>query len=407
MKRILFPLLAFSVLLLTAGCKKDLKSSVDLSKGAKAYSSSWHATTPTSQIIRFDLDDGHGSSCLLYYDLSEDVVKLTQFVGANITDLWLTEGFQLDDGQSINIGQFYDYVIDPYNATGGLNAIPFDANGTGHEDHVLLYAPGQGIAYLLKYVGGGVWHLDWPSSLQYTGGIGGYDLMNVGDKVISYDYGSGAKNALICYRPGFGNIWVITNTGSGDAPVWNAVVRGSGGIGGFDLKGVTDQVVAEDNSPGVMDLVCYRPGYGYVWYLHHNQYSTTFSAQYTTRNGFFNFSFLDFQDRMIATNLSGSTASTANNDMLCYRPGAGIASLVVDHMYGNTVNGGTPQGLYYPMTINPYIPNTTYTDIGDHVLNFNANGLGNSSLVFYSNGGGNPSEVYELNPNTNSYIQIY
>jgi hypothetical protein len=413
MKRNLSLLLALSALIMTAGCKKTLKSSVDLSTNAKAAVDDLIDPSMYGRVIRFDLDDGHGSSCLLYYDIQQDVVTLTQFIGASYHELWATEGFQLDNGQSVNISPYY-YEANPFAQSGGYQVISFDANGSGHEDHLLVYVPGYGTVYLLKYLGAGVWHLDWPSSLTYTGGIGSYNLTDESDQIIAYDYGSGVKNALLAYRPGEGDVQVITNTGTGDAPNWTTVVKGSGGLGGFDLDGTMDQVVAIDDQPGAMDLACNRPSYGYLWYLTHGIKSSNFVDVYNSRTGFYNFNFEDLQDHMIAVNVTGSTSSIADNSALCYRPGLGMGSVVVDKVTGGKVSGGAlAPGINYPMAANPYPPNGDATWIGDHVLNFAGNGYGNSSLVFWVNGSYlnegtySESQVYEYNPGTNSYTRVF
>jgi len=124
MKRNLGLLLGLFSLILTTGCKKTLKSSVDLSTTPKGAVADLIDPSMYGRVIRFDLDDGHESSCLLYYDIQQDVVTLTQFIGASYKELWATEGFQLDNGQSINIGQYWQIVIEPYLEIGGYPAIP-------------------------------------------------------------------------------------------------------------------------------------------------------------------------------------------------------------------------------------------------------------------------------------------
>jgi hypothetical protein len=396
-------LLALSALILSAGCRKAITSSVDLSTGAKAGyqpNPSWQLTTPTDRLIAFDIDDGTGSSCLLSYDIGTNQVELSQVKGDSSVNLFTTSGIWLDNHEIINVNTYAP--TDNYNEVGGYHIIAYDATGSGHQDHLLLYVPGQGIAIELSYDGGGFFHQVWPASPS-TSGIGGYNLASVYDKIISYDYGSGAKTDLICYRPGNGICWVLENSGTPTSPTWTALIKGTGGIGGFDLKGTSDQLVAVDYNPGYMNLVAYRPGFGYLWYLTHNANSTLFTAAYTTRSGFFNFSFTDQQDRMIAANTSGSTASTADNSMICYRPGGGMGITANDAVSGNTVSGGMPPyGLSpYPMSTNPY---GSPPNIGDKMLAFSGNGYGNSSLVCYTNGGTSYSTyIFEYQPNTSEY----
>lgn len=396
-------MLALSALVITAGCKKNISSSsVDLSKGAKAGftpNSEWQNPSKYGRVIHFDIGDGRGASCLLTYDVNNNHVSLTQIIGNTSNNLWTSySGFLCDNHATINVTDYNgNNIADNFNEVGGTHVIAYDANGTGHDDHVLIYVPGQGILYLLRYQGGIYWHLEWSS----TTGIAGYDLKGAYDKIISYDYGSGTKNALITYRPGSGFVWVININGSGDSRYFTAAVRGNSGIGGFDLKGQTDQIVAVDHNAGAMDLVCYRPAYGYVWYLNHSAYSTNFTAANSTHSGMSGFSFLFQQDRLFAINTSGSSVVNANNLMFMYRPGYGM---------GNSAIGGssfvtTPALTNYPelggysMSASPYNP---YTYIGDHVVTFNGNGYGNSSLLFYTNGS-YASQVYEYNPNTQHF----
>jgi hypothetical protein len=411
MKMNIYYALIASVLILASGCKKSLNSSVDLTAGAKAGFASnaeWQTPTKTGRLVRYDIGDGHGSDCILSYDVGTGVVTLTQVIGTTSTTISPASiGFNTNLG-AVYVGTWNTDITDNFNEIGGVHIIPYDATGNGHEDHILLYIPGHGLAYVLHYIGGSnPWWVDWTndSGNHTTGnGIGGYDLMGLTDKIIAYDYGAGVKNYIICYRPGYGKVWVMHNN---SLTSWTAVIQGSGGIGGFDMSNAYDQLVAVDYNSGVMDLVAYRPDYGFVWYIHHAAYSTNFTTGYSTRTGFPNFSFAYQMDRLIALNESGSTANNANNTMFCYRPGYGLAYSVVDAVSGNTWSGGAPySGLSYGMYNDPYGAPATYE--GDHVLSFAGNtGYGNSSLLFYSNGGGNQSTICYLNPTTHTYSQVY
>ena len=403
MKMNIYYALIASALVLTAGCKKSLNSQVNLSNGAKAgfvMNDDWQRPAVSGRVIRYDVGDGNGSDCLLAYDISTGQVSLTKVSGANSTTLYSGSGLS---GLSVNTD--YGDVIDNYTEIGGVHIIPYDAGGTGHEDHILMYIPSHGILYLLHFVTStGQWAQDWSS----TAGIAGYDLASKTDKIISYDYGSGYKNALIVYRPLVGYVWVIENTGTASSPVFTAVVKSSSGIGGFDFKGELDQLLAVGYNPGAMDLVAYRPGNNYLWYInHHTAYSTSFTTAYTSRSGFPNFSFADSSTRMIALNESGAASTTYDNTMYCYHPGAGGSYSVVDVVSGSTVSGGAPYPyLYYPFANDPYAPGANY--VGDHALAFSGNGLGNSSLLFYANGStSTQSQIYELNTSTSTYTQVY
>jgi len=194
MKRNFSVLLALSALVMTAGCKKSLNSSVEVTQKAKAgfvVNNDWQHPGVTGRVTRFDINDGNGSDCLLAYDISSGQVSLTQVNGTNSTTLYSSTGFVTDNVGTINFYQYSSYCTDQYNETGGVHIIPYDANGSGHEDHLLMYIPVLKMIYILHYnTTTGHWIQDW-----YNGatGIGGYDLAGTTDKIISYDFGSGVR----------------------------------------------------------------------------------------------------------------------------------------------------------------------------------------------------------------------
>src|SRR5438445_4153251 len=100
MKRNFSVMLALSALIMTAGCKKTLNSSVEVTQKAKAGftpNSEWQQPTINGRVIHFDIGDGHGASCLLTYDIGNNHVSLTQIIGNTSNNLWTTSGFQLDN----------------------------------------------------------------------------------------------------------------------------------------------------------------------------------------------------------------------------------------------------------------------------------------------------------------------
>ena len=102
--------------------------------------------------------------------------------------------------------------------------IALDYNNTGHLDHLVCYRPAQGTVFEISdgvvHRAGTVWivqkRTDQQKNVTFTPvyhksiGIGGYDLSDPRDQLTAYDY-AGADNldALVCYRPGTGTIWVI------------------------------------------------------------------------------------------------------------------------------------------------------------------------------------------------------
>jgi len=335
MKMNIYYALIPSVLILASGCKKSINSSVDLTGGAKAGFASnpqWQTPTASGRLVRYDVGDGFGSDCIVSYDLSSGVVTMTKINGTTSTTLSAPSiGFNTDQSPAfaIYVGTWNTDVTDNYNEIGGVHIIPFDYNGTGHEDHLLVYIPGHGLAYIIHYQSASNnWHVDWTSdSGNHTSGsgIGGYDIMATNDKIIAYDYSSsGHTKDLICYRPTKGIFYCLQNTGNGFTPV----VRSTGGVGGYDLAGASDQLFALEAGVGLScDLVAYRPGYGYVYWMNHSANSTSWTTQYITRSGFpdiggsgINFPLSHTQDRMMNYYNTSLAAGTAP---FWYSPGNG------------------------------------------------------------------------------------
>lgn len=417
--------LALSALILTCGCKKSIKpDSVDLGTKAKAgfvTNPDWQTPSTFGRLIRYDIGDGNGSDCLLAWDILSGEVSLTQINSTNSTTMYQSNaGFHLTNGSNISVTQYDGDCSDAYNEIGGVHIIPYDANGTGHEDHLLIYIPGHGILYLIHYLAGGIWQLDW----QSTSGIGGYDLAggNKADKIISYDYGAGVKNYLICYRPGNKFVWIMKNNSTASNPnpsswTWSTYLQSNNGIGGYDMGDIRDLLVTVGGpSNGSMNLCAFRPGLGYVWLISHDPNSSfdpvfpggTYSR--TSRSGLPGFSFASQQDRIVSTNLNFGTGTGPEEDaaVICYRPGSGLGASEMEEW--NSVNNalssfGIPSGLNYPMNHNPYGSPANY--VGDHILTFSGyGGVQNNSLLFYSNGGYNQSQLYYLN-SSGSYYQVY
>jgi len=425
MKRNFSVMLALSALIMTTGCKKTFNSSVEVSQKAKAgfvTNNDWQHPGVRGRVIRYDIKDGNGSDCLLAYDIGTGQVSLTQVTGTNSTTLYSNTGLITDNVGTISVSQFNGDCTDQYNEVGGVHIIPYDADGTGFEDHLLMYIPLRKMVYILHYnTSNGLWHEDWYNNAQ---GIGGYDLAGATDKIITYDFGSTVKRDLICYRPGSRFFWVLVNNGSTSSPSWVAKVKSNGGVGGFDLAGTMDQLVAIGGpQQGYMSLVATRPSYGYAFVLSHTPYAPTWGGLFQSYSGFYAgisqqpfFSVGYLQDRVVAVNGLAFQGSNADNLWTCYRPGAGLYG--VSYTYGPNYAVGAPPrtlggsslypGLEYPMNNNPYAAGAG--GAGDHVVPFSpiAN-QGNTSLLFYSNGGvnSNQSQIYEWNPTTQSYSKVY
>ena len=402
-----YQVLILSVLILGTACKKNLPATVNLSSSPKG---AIQLTSNSGRLIAFDDNDGTGLSNLLSYDVGSGAVSLNHVSGGSVTTLWNTTGLTLDNGTTIGLTGYS--VTDPYNEVGGVHIISYDIAGTGHQDHLLVYIPGAGKAYVLAMTGTpGLWHQVWPVSP--TTGIAGYDLASQYDKIIAFELNGTARTALIAYRPGSGTCWVIQNQGTATSPNFVGVVKGSSGIGGFDLKGTSDQLVAVDDNPGSgsSDLIAYRPGpgLGYVWYMTHAANSTSFTATYTSHSGLPNFPCNHLGDRIIAYDLNGSGWQ---NYLLCYSPG-NAAATVVDAVSGAVASGSpltSTSNFNYPMSSEPY----SHNYVGDKLLGFEGNGgsWGYSTIIGYQNGT-SFDQIYDLalhgvNGNgTYSFTQVY
>lgn len=391
-------IVAAAALLLGAGCKKALNpSSVQLTGSAKGLQSglpNFPMSSPGARLVSFDLATGTGMSYILAYDCNNSTTPMVYNIkGTSMPSYTFT----------INGSPYYGFTAATNNYTefGGTHITAFDMNSTGHLDHLLMYEPGTGEVQVLEHSSTGTpgdWNVIWDS---HGGGIGGYDLHGTTDKIIAYDFGSGYMSSVICYRPGNGYCWVILNEPTSTAnPNWVAVDFGSSGIGGFDLKGVNDQIVPLFDEAGWMDLVCYRPGYGYVWYLEHPPYYDYFEADWTSRSGIPGI--LDFsqvQDRMVPW--SGNNLYYGNY-LLCYRPGNGGTVKSVYFTYNGVYVGPTTGPswvsnsgfLTYPMQYNGQ-SGPSY--IGDKIISFDGSGMGQSSMACYA-GGANQVALIEEGP---------
>lgn len=419
--------LALSALILTCGCEKSIKSdSVALSKGTKAgfvSNPDWQTPGLYGRVIHFDIGDGEGNDCLLAWDIHTGETSLTQIASTGSTTLYQNAGFQLSNAGAISVTQWNGDCTDPYNEVGGVHVIPYDATGNGHDDHLLVYVPGRGILYLIHWANG-QWVEDWSSA----SGIGGYNLTNAYDKIITYDYGAGVRNYLILYRPGGGITWVMHNNSTPSNPnpstwTWTPVLQSNSGIGSFDMKDPHDQLVTIGGpSLGNMNLAAYTPYYGYIYLINHianEQFNAGSPGMYAraSHNGLPGFTFTGLQDRVVSIYSGTGATNDPENDasMWCYRPGAGM-SISAFYAWNSPSNYltqlGIPSGLgaNYPMKNNPYPSTGNYSYIGDHVVPLS--GLGyepgqtNAGVLFYSNGGGQ-SQLYFPNSAYTAYTQVY
>jgi len=201
------------------------------------------------------------------------------------------------------------------------NVFPFDYDGSGKLDHLVLYRPGSGTIWILKHEEGQftpVYAVGAPGN-----GIGGYDLASGNDRVFPFDYdGSGKLDHLVLYRPGSGTIWILKNTKGQFTPVYAAGAPGNG-IGGYDLAASNDQVFPFDyDGSGKLDhLVLYRPGSGTIWILRNQggQFTLVYAAG-APGNGIGGYDLASPSDRIVPFDYDGSGKL---DHLVLYRPGSG------------------------------------------------------------------------------------
>nr|WP_295863688.1 M57 family metalloprotease [uncultured Chitinophaga sp.] len=139
--------------------------------------------------------------------------------------------------------------------------VAFDYTGTGKADHLALYRPGQGVLYIQSNNSG-----TFSEVLLSHSGVATYDLLSVTDRLFPYDFtGSGKQDHLALYRPGQGVLYVIKNNNG----VFQTVYSTHSGLGGYNLLSQDDKVFPFDYLSNGKNghLVLYRPGAGVLYIL--------------------------------------------------------------------------------------------------------------------------------------------
>ncbi|TDX02340.1 hypothetical protein [Dinghuibacter silviterrae] len=423
MKKQVYAALLPAVLLLASACSKSLKpSSVQVGGQAKGYQSTL-AGIPMSygstRITAFDNGSGSndnqaGLNCLLVYDLEHNFnPEVVEVNGSTIT----TYPF-LQDGhpwQPVSTSS----ATEDFPELGGDHVIAFDYYGYGRADHLIIYTPGgsDALGYNFKILerssDGNPGH--WNTIVWSQTGVGGYNLTSIYDKIIPYDMGNGTRNSLVCYRPGSGNFYAIqqqaANFGPGVTPNYVAVVKSTSGVPGFDastgrpvsydLRGTTDQILAEGQEPNLA-LICYRPGSSIYWEFTHTANSSTFTRTVASTSG--EPGGIDLsqpQDRILeydATYYAGTE--------LWYRPGSGGSVGIDQGLAGSTDPYTGSSGFFgYPMQYNGITDGPSY--IGDKFVVFNGTGRvdGPTSILCYA-AGQNQVTIIEAN-NNGVYSVVY
>ena len=130
--------------------------------------------------------------------------------------------------------------------------LAFDCEHTGRLDHLLFYRPGTGIVCIIKK-DGNQFRLVYDTRNTKFG-----IAQSPSDRIIAFDYTNSSKpgyyyhDHLVCYGPGTGKISIIQRNSGGN---FEALFVSNTGIGTYDLKGATDQILAFDYKEDVASKV--------------------------------------------------------------------------------------------------------------------------------------------------------
>ncbi|MGR6918731.1 S1 family peptidase [[Actinomadura] parvosata] len=308
------------------------------------------------QVVAFDYEHSGKLDHLLLYRPGEGLVSVVKR-GADDTYVPVYSSASGIGGHDLKSGM--DRII------------AFDYEGSGKPDHLLLYRPQTETIHILKHGSGTTFTTVYSSA---DGEIGGYDLQDVQDQVVAFDYEhSGKLDHLLLYRPGTESAWVL---GRGAGNTFRTVFHTSTGIGGYDLKSRMDRIIAFDyEGSGKLDhLLLYRPGTGTAWILEHGE-GDTFAAVFHSSTGIGGHDLMDVRDRVMAYDYEHAGKP---DHLLLYRMGTGTARIV---KHGE---GGTFAAVFH-----------TSIGIGGHDLKWGADLIafdhsgsgGQSQLFFYQAGG--------------------
>lgn len=263
--------------------------------------SSWYDLQSTSDnAISIDYN-GNGFGDVIFYRPGSKLIFLASSKG---NGTFAPIFFNRDGLNGYDFSAYTDKVI------------ALDYNGDGYED-MLCYRPGSKLAWLFRSNGDGTYTVVFANS----NGISGYNLDQLADKVISFDYNHDGYDDLLCYRPGSKAAWLLKSNGNG---TFSVVFASSNGIAGYNLDASTDKVITLDyNNDGYDDLLCYRPGSKAAWLLKSNG-NGTFTVIFSNGNGIAGYNLDQTSDQIISLDYNGD----GYDDLLCYRPGSKAAWLL-------------------------------------------------------------------------------
>lgn len=198
----------------------------------------------------------------------------------------------------------------------------------------------------------------------------GFSLNKTTDRILPLDYNGDGIMDIICYSPGYQVIYI--NAGLLDGTFYNALA--GHGIGNYDLRSTSDMVnILDYNGDGKDDLMCYRPGSKTV-YISKSNGDGTFTTVYSSNTGISGYDFSSSNDRAITLDYNGD----GKDDLMCFRPGSNT-------VYVLKSNGdGTFTTTYSSNTAG--IGGYSLASKDDRIISFDYNGDGKDDLMCYRPG---------------------
>lgn len=274
----------------------------------------------------------------------------------------------------------------------------FDFDNSGLNDNVIMYRPGTGEMWILTDEGHRFRSMVWLANP--TNGVGGYDLKSVNDRALAFDYDhSGYQNHIVLYRPGSGLISILArddNALNGVHP-FAPVYSRSNGMEGFDLMSSFDKVMSFDyDHSGKQDhLVLYRPGSGLIS-IFKNQ-NGVFSPVYQQSNGIGGYDLQSVNDRIFAFDFDHSGKQ---DHLVLYRPGGRLTTILKNQngIFSTVYKDSTGIGGFDLRTTDDYAFAYDYTGDGgskkDHIVMVRP---GTGIIFILKNDNGKFSAVYGQN----------
>jgi hypothetical protein len=313
------------------------QSTYDSSTGYGGGIGGYDLRSTSDQMFAFDYDGTGKLDHLVLYRPGTGIIWILANNSGTFTPVYQST-FDVGTGLGGGIGG-YDLL------SSSDQLLAFDYAGGNTANHLLAYRPGYGIVWILGRSGSKfapVYQSSYNSTAGLGGGIGGYDLLSPSDRIVTgdstYTLGAGNSSQLALYRPGSGIVWVLKSNGDGTFAVefqstWNSSTGAGGGIGGYDLRSSSDQLVLA-STPGSSNgyALLYRPAVGNVWTVQCTagvggtlsncsaDYRSSYNSATGLGGGIGGYDFLSASDRVFALDYSDSGAL---DHLIIYRPGAG------------------------------------------------------------------------------------